>query len=776
MQQTGVVSILVVEDESIVALDLSRTLNRLGYAICGVCYNATSAFQKAAASFPNLALVDITLHDPEDGIDLAHRLRHELDIPVVFLTANVDAQVIQRALASDAFGYLVKPYNEHMLHATIELALRRFEALKRLKNSEERYRTLFHSMSLGVTIRNREGRVLDLNPAAVRIFGLDAGELTGSRSVDHFDTFDPAGNPIPPDRYPTAIIVRSGKPIEDYIMQVRERTSGRTRWHKINAYPLFKPGDPVPVQVISIFEDVTDKRITEQALLESERKYRLLAENAADVIWQLDIATMRMVYVSPSIFNLRGLTVEEALNENVEDSLDDDGREILRTELPRRLGKFQNGKTWDTTQSYIIRQRRKNGSWTWVEMVTTVLGDESGKARYILGVSRSIDERIRHQQEIQAERQRYQALFEQVVDAVIVNEYSADGGPGPILEANPAACQMLGWSREELLGLNVLHLSHFPLKPLSPDSPDPIVQQVLAGKDAYFEHELLRRDGTAFPADIFTRLVNYNGRNAALSVIRDISARKKAEAEIQQLNADLERRVSERTSELEHALKELETFAYSVSHDLKTPLRAIDGFSQILLEDYSNQLDGQGRDHLTRIRRATLRMGQLIDDLLAYSRLERRDLILGPVNLPRLVDQVLAEQNEEIARRGVDVRIDLQSPELIAEPQGLTQCLRNLVDNALKFSAAQPQPVLEIGSRRVEDRIRLWVRDNGIGFDMRYHDQIFDIFKRLHRGEEYPGTGVGLAIVRKAMQRVGGSVWAESAPGQGATFFLDFPT
>jgi PAS domain S-box-containing protein len=643
MQSASVVSILVVEDESIIAFDLSHILQKFGYGISAVCHTISDALAQAAAVTPDLALVDISLRAPEDGIILAGQLRYQYDIPVVFLTANIDAGVIQRALDSDAFGYLVKPFNEHMLRTSIEMALRRHRAEEQLKASEERYRTLYESMSQGVTIRDANGRILALNPAAARIFGMDPSELVGTFPTDDFRLFDETGTPLTPDKYPVKLAVTSGKTIEDLIIQVKNKRDNRLRWHKITAIPQMKPGDTAPSQVISIFEDITEKHLTELALRDSEYKYRLLAENAIDVIWQLDLQTMQFIYISPSIYTLRGLTVEEAMQEKIEDTIDEQGLDLLRVHLPERLKQYSAGKSESSGQINLIRQRHHNGNWIWVEITTSVIPGEYGEPRYILGVSRSADERV--------------------------------------------------------------HIAQ----------------------------------------------------------------------EIQKLNADLERRVFERTAELENALKELETFAYSVSHDLKTPLRAIDGFSQILLEDYSPSLDAEGQEYLRRVRRATSRMGQLIDDLLAYSRLERRDLILGPVNLIQVVDHLLAENKEEISQRNIDVQINLHCPEVIAEPQGLIQALHNLLENALKFSASQTLPRIEIGSRKVEDHIRVWVKDNGIGFDMRYHDQIFDIFKRLHRGDEYAGTGVGLAIVRKAMQRVGGSVWAESAPGLGATFFLDFP-
>jgi len=243
-----------------------------------------------------------------------------------------------------------------------------------------------------------------------------------------------------------------------------------------------------------------------------------------------------------------------------------------------------------------------------------------------------------------------------------------------------------------------------------------------------------------------------------------------------QHNADvLEQRVAERTAELAAQNRELETFAYSVSHDLKAPLRGIDGYSRLLLEEYGPLLDEEGRRFLDNIRLAAAQMYQLIEDLLAYSRFQRRTFSYQQVDLCTLTQAVLAEYAGEIDRRHIRLLTDLQCQDVYVEVEGLAQALRNLGDNAIKFTRDVAEPCIEVGSRLTQDGCLLWVRDNGIGFDMGYQDRIFEIFQRLHRSEDYPGTGIGLALVQKAAQRMGGRAWAESAPGFGATFYFLLP-
>ena len=251
--------------------------------------------------------------------------------------------------------------------------------------------------------------------------------------------------------------------------------------------------------------------------------------------------------------------------------------------------------------------------------------------------------------------------------------------------------------------------------------------------------------------------------------------RRRANLALDRLNAELETRIAARTAALNAKTRELETFAYSVAHDLKAPLRGIDGYSRMLLADYFEKLDDSGRSFLQTIQNSTDEMNQLIDDLLAYSRLERREIKPYRIELAPIVSALVEEKRRDATAHQIDFVVDVNGATVMADASGLSQSLRNYLDNAIKFSSKTTEPRIEIGSKESERSCLLWVRDNGIGFDMQHHDRIFDIFQRLNVAEEYPGTGIGLAIVRKAMERMGGRAWAESTPGKGATFYLEIP-
>ena len=338
---------------------------------------------------------------------------------------------------------------------------------------------------------------------------------------------------------------------------------------------------------------------------------------------------------------------------------------------------------------------------------------------------------------------------------------------------NEPAAEMFGWSTDEVVGQRPRHIP-----PEDKVEMATLRQEVLSGESLTgVETERQARDGALIPVSISLAPVRDTAGEiiSVMSVIEDVTERREAEAALHKLNVELEKRVAERTAQLEATNKELETFAYSVSHDLKAPLRGIDGYSRFLQEDYGDVLDEEGTTLLSNIRRSTKQMNQLIDDLLAYSRLDRQKVRRVPINLAQIVQTLVVEQQEAIAARDATIARKGLDVTVMADPDGLAMALRNLLDNALKFTPETRQPVIEIGCEATVDGYRIWVQDNGIGFDMTFQERIFEVFQRLHRSEAYPGTGVGLAMVRRAVERLGGTVWAESERGKGATFYLEIP-
>ncbi len=248
-----------------------------------------------------------------------------------------------------------------------------------------------------------------------------------------------------------------------------------------------------------------------------------------------------------------------------------------------------------------------------------------------------------------------------------------------------------------------------------------------------------------------------------------------AQTELREYSKHLENKVAERTRDLEARSRELETFSYTVSHDLKAPLRGIQAYSQFLLEEYAPQLDETGRRYATSVAQAALNMKQLIDDLLEYSRLDRREVEMGPVDLRLLTESVIADRQPQIELHHAQMDVDIALPVITGDRTMLRAAIANLVDNAIKFSRNAKPPRVVIRGREENGHYLLSISDNGVGFDTTDRDHIFDIFHRLHSQEQFEGTGVGLSIVKRAIEKNGGRVWAESQPGQGATFSFTLP-
>ena len=359
--------------------------------------------------------------------------------------------------------------------------------------------------------------------------------------------------------------------------------------------------------------------------------------------------------------------------------------------------------------------------------------------------------------------QKYHNLFDNAIDAIITIDLQDS-----VTSWNRGAEKLFGWTRHEVLGKKLPELI---IPPDLKNERDRIIPDALAGKEITgIETCRIRKDGSRVDVSLtFSPIKDANQNVIGLSgIIRDITERKQIEEKIKKLNEELRQKVIETQS----VNKELEAFSYSVSHDLRAPLRSIDGFSQALLEDYAEKLDLQGKDYLQRVRAASQRMAQLIDDMLMLSRVTRHEMKRSEVDLSALANTISAELAKTQLQRHVDFII---APGLVVngDVELLRAMLENLLGNAWKFTSKHQSARIEFGVTQHDGKPVYFVKDDGVGFEMTYADKLFQAFQRLHSSAEFPGTGIGLATVKRIIHMHGGSIRAESETGKGATFYFD---
>jgi len=363
--------------------------------------------------------------------------------------------------------------------------------------------------------------------------------------------------------------------------------------------------------------------------------------------------------------------------------------------------------------------------------------------------------------------ERYRSLVELSPDALFVQSEDK------VVFINSAGVKLFGATNpSELIGKSVNQL--FP-----PAHWKQVQKRLIRMCDEgrplpFMEQRMVRLDGSLVNVELAAAPLMFEGKRAAQVIAHDVTERRRAEEEIRRLNVELERRVKDRTAELEDANKELEAFSYSVSHDLRAPLRHIEGFVEILLSTTAECLDKRSGEHLRTIADAAKKMGSLIDDLLAFSRTARTELHKTSISLDDLITSLIRDARRDVGNRKVEWDV-APLPDVEADPALLRQVLVNLISNALKYTRTRPAARISISSADSESEFIIQVKDNGVGFDPRYSHKLFGVFQRLHRAADFEGTGVGLANVRRIIARHGGRCWAEGEIDKGAAFFFTLP-
>jgi PAS domain S-box-containing protein len=496
------------------------------------------------------------------------------------------------------------------------------------------------------------------------------------------------------------------------------------------------------------------------ALRESEERLSAVIQSAMDAIISVD-DQRNIVLFNAAAEKILRCPAAEALGQPIERFIPRRFREAHSS----HIRKF--GETGVTSRAIgelgVLWALRANGEE--FQMEASISQVEHAGEKIFTIILRDVTERVRAE-----EAQRWLAAVVESSDDAIVSK-TLDG---TIRAWNTGAEKIFGYTSAETVGKPMLML--FPAGRMSEEAD--ILARIGHGESVeHFETVRVRKGGGEVAVSItISPIKDRNGAVAGASTIaRDITERRRAEEEIRHLNEELEQRVVDRTAQLLAANQELEAFTYSVSHDLRAPLRHISGFSKLLTEEYGSTLAPEAQHHVQRIQEGTRRMGMLVDDLLNLARVGRRELTLQISGLKSVVEELIRELEREYEGRQIEWRIG-ELPFVECDAGLMKQVFQNLLSNAIKFTRPRAQPVIEVGQKNENGSQVVFVRDNGVGFSMKYANKLFGVFQRLHRAEDFEGTGVGLATVQRIVQKHGGRVWAEAELDKGATFYFTLGT
>ncbi len=758
-------TILLVEDEALIAMVQKKTLERHGYEVITVTTGEKAIEKVRTAAGIDIILMDINLGNGMDGTEAAGRILSVRPVPIVFLTSHAEKEYVDRVRKITRYGYVIKGSGDFVLQSSIEMAFELFNAHEKTRMSEERYRRITEGLTDYLyTVRVKDCQAVETTHSEACL------SVTGYRSEEF------AANPylwldmvVPEDRQLVidhAQGILSGKQISPFEHRIIRKDGQIRLMSHTPIVQIDSLGNTISYD--GVVKDITDRNLTEEDL--RIHRVELEAQNEELRHTQEELEASRTRYfdfydlapVGYLTLSERGLILEANLTTAA--LLGEVTRKALvkqpisRFILPEDQGIYylKRKQLFETAsaQMWEMRMLRKDKTTFWAQVQAIAAQDADGSPACRIVIS-DITERKKAEYTAYISELRYRRLFETTQDGILLIDFDT----GMILDVNTFLIDLLGYSKDDFFKKHLWEVGVFRDVAASKDN------FVTLQKKRYVRFEglpLETKSGKKIDVEFVANVHEAGGTTVIQCNIRDTTERKLAEDKLRSVRV-----------ELELSNKDLEQFASIAAHDLQEPLRMVASYTQLLAERYEGQLDEKANKYIAYAVDGAIRMQQLVNDLLTYSRVGTRSnpietadshSILGEAirNLAAMIEESKAiVTNEEL-------------PMVRADGLQLVQVFQNLLANAIKFRG-EHFPLVHVSARDGGIEWVFSIRDNGIGIDRQYADRIFAIFQRLHTRQEYPGTGIGLAVCKRILERHGGRIWFESEIGKGSTFFFTVP-
>ena len=754
------INVLIIEDVPADVVLINHELRKGGLAFRSKRVGTKDDFlAELKRGPPDLILSDHGLPEFDGFSALAIAQSQCPQVPFLFVTGSMGEEVAIESLKNGAADYVLKNHLSGLVPA-VRHALRqaeerrkRLQAEQALSVSEEHFRMLVEGVKdYAIFMLDADGSIATWNAGAEWIIGYTAGEIIGRRYECTFRPEDLGSGQV---RAMLQAAAEQGRAEQE---GWRMRKGGTRFWASTSVTALRNAQGGLRGYA-AVTRDITGRKANEEALA----RLAAIIQGSADAIVS---KTLEGIITSwnPGAEKIFGYTEAEAV-----------GQPMMLVIPPERseeeagiLAAIARG---ERVTHFETERLTKDGRRVGVSMSLSPIKDKAGCVSGAASIIRDITPQKQAQERLHHSEARHTAIVEAALDAIISLDCQ-----GLIQEWNAAAERMFGYPRAAAIGQK-MDMLIIP-QSLMETYREGLAQYLILGAGSLIgrpvELTARRATGAEFAVELGLTPIPESSPPQYTAIIRDVSARKEAEAEIRRLNSELEQRVRDRTAELEAANQELESFSYSVSHDLRAPLRHIAGFVEMLQARSGPVPDEEGGRLIQSIAAATDRMTRLIDALLAFSRLGRADLRKTRLSLDALIRGAQLELRNETKGRNIEWAGG-PLPEVEGDAVLLQQVMINLLSNALKYTRPRAVARIEIGAQTERDETICFVRDNGVGFDTRYVDKLFGVFQRLHRASEFEGTGIGLASARLIIHRHGGRIWAESSVEAGAVFYFSLP-